>query len=127
MARTKNYDTHISNLQMEIDNTTKKLQSLNEQMSVLLKEKEENDVSALYKYIRANNISMKDIVKTFHSDEDIKENNKSSEKKTSSRSKNTTAQSRTRKNTNKTKNTTNNSTKKNTRSKKENNSSTKSL
>ena len=98
MARTKDYDTHISNLQVEIDNATKKLQTLNEQMATLLKEKEESDVTALYKYIRANNISMKDIVKTFRSDEDTTNENKGKNKNKSARSKSTTTQNRTKKN-----------------------------
>lgn len=126
MARTKNYDAHISNLQTEIENTTKKLQTLKDQMASLLKEKEENDVSTLYKYIRANNISMKDIVKTFNSDEDINETPKNSEKRTSARSKNTTAQSRTRKNKSD-KNTVNNSSKKNSRNNNTTSTATKSL
>ena len=126
MARTKNYDAHISNLQTEIENTTKKLKTLKDQMTSLLKEKEENDVSTLYKYIRANNISMKDIVKTFNSDEDINETTKNSEKRTSARSKNTTAQSRTRKNKSD-KNTVNNSSKKNSRNNNTTSTATKSL
>lgn len=114
MARTKDYDTHISNLQVEIDNTTKKLQTLNEQMATLLKEKEESDVTALYKYIRANNISMKDIVKTFRSDENTNENKKTNKNKPA-RSKSTTTQNRTKRNVDK---TFSNKTEKKTRSRK---------
>ena len=90
MARNKNYDAHITNLKNEIEKTTKKLQTLNEQLTTILKEKEENEATTLYQYIRANNISMKDIVKTFHSDKDGNELKKT-------QNKNTTTQSRTKK------------------------------
>ncbi len=117
MARTKDYDTHISNLQVEIDSTTKKLQTLNEQMATLLKEKEESDVTALYKYIRANNISMKDIVKTFNSDKDADANTSTQDK--APRAKSQTAQSRSRKTNTKT--LSNETNKKNSRGKKNSN------
>ena len=123
MARTKNYEAHISNLQAEIESTTKKLATLNEQMTSLLKEKEENEVTALYQYIRANNISMKDIVKTFKSDKDTNANTSTQNK--TPRAKSQTAQSRSRKTNTKT--LSNETKKRNSRSKKENNSSAKSL
>ena len=71
MARTKNYDVHIANLQTEINATETKLLSLREQLETVQKEKEEYDVNALYKYIRANNISIHDIAKTLESDKDV--------------------------------------------------------
>ena len=71
MARTKNYDAHITNLQAEITATESKLLSLRAQLETLQKEKEEYDVNALYKYIRANNISIHDIAKTLESDKDV--------------------------------------------------------
>lgn len=117
MARTKNYEAHISNLQAEIESTTKKLATLNEQMNTLLKEKEENEVTALYQYIRANNISMKDIVKTFKSDKDA-DVNTSTQNKTP-RAKSQTTQSRSRKTNTKT--LSNETKKKNSRSKKNSN------
>ena len=99
MARVKDFDTHISNLQVEIDKTTQKLQKLNEKMSILMHEKEENEISSLYQYIRMNNISMKDIAKTFKSDKDDTQNKTTSTRKP--RAKSDTTQSRTKKSINK--------------------------
>lgn len=68
MARIKNYEMHIANITQEIKETEEKLANLNSQLDTLRKEKEEHDVNALYKYIRANNISINDIAKTLNSD-----------------------------------------------------------
>jgi (p)ppGpp synthase/HD superfamily hydrolase len=92
MARSKNYDTHIANIKKEISDTEKKLVTLHEELETMVKEKEQQDVDVLYKYVRENNISFSDVIKTLNSDI-----NKDDSSKTSGKSSKTAASRKTSK------------------------------
>ena len=95
MARVKNYDAHISNIKKEITETEKKILVLHEELEKTMKEKEQQDIDTLYKYVKENNISFSDVIKTL--------NFKNSEngKKSPSKREQKTAASRTSNNTKK--------------------------
>ena len=65
MGRTKNYDAHIANLNKEIAGAEKKLIGLQKQLDVIIHEKETSEANAIYRYVKANHISVKDFAKSF--------------------------------------------------------------
>lgn len=93
MARNKNYDVYISNIKKEIEETEKKTFNLYAELEKAVKEKEQQDIDILHKYVKENNISFSDIIKTLNfnnNDETRKTLTKNDKKVAASRSSNST-------------------------------------
>ena len=71
MPRVKDYESHILSVKEEIEKTKSKLNRLNGELDVLMKEKDEHDIGTLYKYIRENKIQMSDVLHTIGKEIDV--------------------------------------------------------
>ena len=68
MARTKDFDTHIKSRQEELSKAEARVLKLREEIQTLEKQKQEYEMTALYKYMQVHSLQVKDIVPNFESE-----------------------------------------------------------